>query len=167
MKKYLMSLALLGTFAAMSAKAEESYLYWFVDQSTGNQYNYTYAQLVAQQTNPAGDPIGLAAQKGGLVQSQSELGGGDSFTSAPFDMSGYGSGWSFFVELYNGENWLAQSATYSYEALAASSGFYKPMSAHGAAGTPTAFGTYNVPEPTSGLMMLLGVGLLALKRKKA
>lgn len=81
-------------------------------------------------------------------------------------------GASFYVELLNesGDS-LAQSASFTYSALL-DGGFFDvnhpgsiaPVNHTGAA----VFSGYTaVPEPTSGLLMLLGVAGLALRRRRA
>ena len=79
-------------------------------------------------------------------------------------------GLSFMVELGNWENgeWvmIAQSQSYTYAELAS----YIIQNWSGPDATPAiqpwvATG-YMVPEPSSGLLLLLGAGLLALRRKR-
>ena len=78
---------------------------------------------------------------------------------------------SFFIELYDGAgNWVGTTDAKSYDSLVASGAISSGLnpnftgvnSALGGAGS-----TYsNVPEPTSGLLMLVGLGALALRRRK-
>lgn len=76
---------------------------------------------------------------------------------------------SFYIELYKydsvAEQWnsLAVSDTVAYAQLAASGALTSSL-----VQIPTAWtgGTMHVPEPVSGVMGLVGLGLLALKRRK-
>lgn len=160
MKNILMSLALLGTFAAMSAKGD-SYLYWMTDlTSAGDLYkNADTAVLIATQT--AGTPgrvIGAAAIANGVTPRM-----------ASDSIANMGAGWSFYVELYQGNSWLGQSAAEDYKdynSAFAAGAIYKSLDPNGLA--KVSFTSFtNVPEPTSGLLVLLGVCGLALKRKRA
>lgn len=164
MKKLLMSLALLGTFAAMTAKGD-SYMYWMVKEaeaSTG-PLSFTTAELYAvldgQKVRAETDiPIStLAADSSGVSTARS---GGVALGDYARD------GWSFIVELYNGDAFVSQSSSPMTWAEVASAGaIYSPLNP-GGAGTAT-FTSFNVPEPTSGLLMLFGLCGLALKRKRA
>ena len=165
MKKLLMSLTLLGTFAAMSAKGD-SYLYWFVNQEDGGSSTlFNYAELsavdadgkktwlqttAAVQYSGAETGYGYDTVRNGQGISLSQLG----------DPTAY----SFLVELYAGESWKSQS-TLTYKAIYDAGGIYDHLAPTGA-GAAT-FTTFSVPEPTSGLLMLFGLCGLALKRKRA
>ena len=79
------------------------------------------------------------------------------------------SGLSFYIELFNaaGKS-VAKSDAVAYSALAdvISSGFNADFTGiNGGAFGGSA--SYSVPEPTSGLLMLIGMGALALRRRKA
>ena len=71
---------------------------------------------------------------------------------------------SFVVELFNESGtWLAQSAALSGSAAAAyiyNGGISAPPA------VPWTAGSFAIPEPTSGLLMLLGIAGLALRRKR-
>ena len=92
------------------------------------------------------------------------------------DNSAYGasgadlSALSFFVELYDASgNWVGQTTPQTYQSLvdsgAISSGLNPNFSGVNSA-VGGGSGSYSVPEPTSGLLMLVGLGALALRRRK-
>ena len=158
MKKLLMSLALVGTFAAMSAKGADSYMYWMV---SGAQYGDTgvYAQFVAADLYAVADGsktlIGSWATEGGPVSSTDK-------NVATWAVDGDMSGYSFLVELWNETSKLTEG-TLGY--VDVKNAIYTSLNPSGA-GVAT-FTSFNVPEPTSGLLMLIGLCGLALKRKRA
>ena len=79
---------------------------------------------------------------------------------------------SFAIELgnYNKGTWttLATSSSLAYSSLESAGYTYMPSAGDLALATLTAWAptTYSVPEPSSGLLMLLGASLLALKRRR-
>ena len=79
---------------------------------------------------------------------------------------------SFFVELYDASgNWLGQTTPQSYSDLLASgaisSGTLNPSFSGVNSAVGGGSGSYSIPEPTSGLLMLVGLGALALRRRRA
>ena len=88
-------------------------------------------------------------------------------TYAIADIGNDYSGKSYFIELYNGDQWLAASEHKSASMLADyifGDNSMSPVAAAAFGKGPT--GTYSVPEPTSGLLFLVGGMLLGLKRRR-
>lgn len=158
MKKLLMSLALVGSLAGMSAKAD-SYLYWMVDQSEVDvPFSFANAVIYGVDQKGTKEAIGAAVATGD--------GSINTAISTTIDFSGQV--WSsFLVELYQ-DDWMKASGTLPYSLEMA--GLYQSTLAGGTPKYPAKFTTFTagpVPEPTSGMLLLLGVCGLALKRKRA
>lgn len=145
MKKLLV----IAFVALCAVTSQASYLYWQVESSVANQYGAVGGVLMGSAT-AGGTATQIGAANIGTV------------TSSFLNDSSYN---SFYIELFNAEN----------ESVAVSKGMsYSDLAAMGAITTtlvtiPTAWtgGSYAAPEPTSGLLMLLGVAALGLKRRKA
>lgn len=175
MKKLLMSLALLGTFAAMSAKGD-SYIFWMADVSDTEKGDnekigkFSYANLVARAADGTtfvydlgygGDGSAAGVATTGVIPSSSL----EAFFAA------HGNDYqslTYAVELYNEDfSWMkGQSATVDWVTLASADAFYQSTLSGGAGKMVFDTFTYNAPEPTSGLLMLIGFCGLALKRKR-
>lgn len=89
------------------------------------------------------------------------------------DVSDYASGspeYAFIIELGNwdGSNWstLAVSETVSYNSLDANSHIDHVSGVNPNPITPWVATSYVVPEPTSGMLVLVGAALLALRRRR-
>ena len=159
MKKKL----ILGVAAMVCgiALAEDSYLYWQINQNEAEKpIEFAYAQVKATTADGdsyVGEAMGVTG--GGMATSAGPI-------NSVFDAATYGAGtgYSFVVELMNSEfDVIGESETFGYAAIAPY--IFSSMGQTGAsAWTVTAF---TVPEPTSGLLFLLGLAGLALRRKKA
>lgn len=156
------TLAIFGVLFALSAKAD--YIYWMIDTESAGAYNYTAAVLrnsdssISASINTSsaelGDYAGTLNER--IAYYQADVGG--FYSSVPGSVY---SGQSFFVELFNGNQWLAQSQLVTLTPANIYSG-----SVSTPASAPARFGSYNVPEPTSGLLFLIGGMLLGLKRRR-
>ena len=169
MKKLFVLTAALA--ACVAAKADETYqyLYWQVQPeqvAAGvDSYNAAYFYVL--------DGSDVKTAIGGTAWDSAQTAG--SRTSSPVigsvDLSGYATGgYSFLWELANmngtSDDVVGQSMKYSFSDLSA-----YLTSVKGGSNIPTqgvfAPSFYAVPEPTSGLLMLLGIAGLALRRKRA
>jgi len=160
MKKVLI-LAVAGLMA-VAAKADYSgvSLYWNVGGSE-IAANFTYAMLkytlnsdIGYMTvaTPAGDKSKVKATDGSTGSFFSNLGGKE-------DWAGY----SFIAEAYNADGLVGMSDSVLFGDLVDAYALYTDMGT----ATPYSFKiTTAVPEPTSGLLLLLGVAGLALRRKR-
>ena len=171
--KLINKLLIAATVAivAQVAAAEDSYLYWMVDQnvaySTGGNVEFAYARVNFGGTlNEASGAVDggtwLTMYSGGTstgataMNSTVATGGATQWGV----VQGYTSTDSFIFELYNESygvvGWNSVTASDLAKFL-------------GTASTP-ASGSYMltqvVPEPTSGLLMLFGLAGLALRRKR-
>lgn len=89
------------------------------------------------------------------------------------DVSAYASGspeYAFVIELgnYDGSNWsmLAVSETATYNDLSDSHNIIPAQDYNPVYATPWMPSSYVVPEPTSGMLVLVGAALLALRRRR-
>lgn len=159
MKKLLTILAI-----GFAIAANADYLYWMVDPGvTGTDisggektFDWTTAVLKYEEDN---EVMTLSKDDATLYNALN--------TYAIADIGNDYSGKSYFIELYNGDQWLAASEHKSASMLADyifGDNSMSPVAAAAFGKGPT--GTYSVPEPTSGLLFLVGGMLLGLKRRR-
>ncbi len=153
-------LIILVAVAGIAAHAD--YLYWMVGSNpqagetiTGDPTDFTWteAKLYAD-----GEAVSGATLTSDAWRQYQDLGGyayasiGDNYDAK-----------SFTIELFSGDQWLARSAAVSGSLLGQF--ITTGMSLNPVAGGWVAT-SYAVPEPTSGLLFLLGGMLLGLKRRR-
>lgn len=148
MKKLFLTVAVM--LAAMASQA--AYLLWQVDTTTANTWGASSAGLWASNGSTSTMISGTTAFDTQKAVDLSSLAGSPS-------------SYSFYIELMNSSGAVVgHSDTAKYSELAANIttdvlDFETVEVWHG--------GTYSVPEPTSGVLMLIGLAGLALKRRKA
>ncbi len=156
MKKVL----LLAAVAVGALTGSAGTLYWQVGDSGYTGSDAAYAALYA---TTAGSDAAM------LVDGDYSLANGNTGPFASDLGETTGATYSFFVELYNASGdtvFVGDSANYD---TLVSSGY---VSTSGVL-TPTYAGaswaavqTGSVPEPTSGVLLLVGAGMLALRRRR-
>ena len=166
--KSITSVLLFGALVASSAFADVEALYWQITSDKNPNISFTDAVLVG--INDADNSLKhfYADSEGGVYQ-QALSGGKTTDVIASIIDPSYAAGWSFYVELWNNDNgtWtLAGTANAdepaSYDTLKGSHQIRSTMSMDTALFTPTAV----IPEPTSGMLLLMGSALLALRRRR-
>ena len=180
MKKLI---AILAVALTTGAFADDSYLYWMLGSSvsltdakagttTADFTGYKYAKIGMVDSSGAAQgyltlytPSDLSTGSAAILRDASA-----SVTSyAKLSANASTSGYSYYIELLNDAGTFVgrSSQTLDYAGLSSyitSFGVSTPASA---AWSPSSFTTAAIPEPTSGLLLLLGLAGLALKRKRA
>lgn len=148
---------IIFTFVAgIAMVASADVLYWMVDnplEIDGVQTTWTSAAFFQESTQ-------LSKWD---AEDMSDFG----YATANIDRSvaGYDSA-SYFIELYNDQNAvIAKSSAIAYSSIANS--FFSPIASPSSITFQASAGSFsNVPEPTSGLLFLIGGVLLGLKRRR-
>ena len=166
MKKMLVLAALAAGLAAYAEDTAYQCLYWQVqaDKVAENVPGYNVAYFYALDGDDVRHAIGVT----GWETAQTAGSRVNSEIVGTADLSGYASGYSFLMELAYwdegvGAAVVGKSGTFAFSDLSA-----YMTSVPGGSGIPTqgVFApTFTVPEPTSGLLMLLGLAGLALRRR--
>lgn len=150
MKKLLV----IAFTALCAASSQAAYLYWQVDSSKASTYEAQFANLYSGETLIGSAKVG---------------------TVTATDIGSYT---SFYIELYNySSEKVATGNEWSYTELANQGAITDTLVSIPQAWTGGTFTAYNpgggggegggsVPEPTSGLLMLIGMAALSLKRRK-
>ena len=170
MKNTKMFAALLA-LAAVPALADVEALYWQVTSDMNPQpIVFQSAAMVADNGSTKvylNDFNGNAWQRANADKITTE-------TIASMWSDTYASGYTFYIELMNkdeGGNWYTAGSVnnidgtnWSYNDIKANIFSSSSMAMNLA--TPLTSGTAHIPEPTSGLLMLVGGALLALRRRR-
>ena len=181
MKKLIMALAVVATAAAVQAasfdwKTSATGLMYAAgsttDKITGTAYIFA-AESTTQQSVLDAFVAGGTWTTGNLGNKSVAAGKITATNGEAFNYGTAGNDYNFYVALLNGENLYISDTVkltagdVGYEQ--ASFNFKNSSQAAAmASSTFTAGGWYTaVPEPTSGLLLLLGMAGLALKRKRA
>ena len=165
----LMMLALALTLAH-AASAEESYLLWMVDGTkTGDiQYNAVAVTAFKGDDVASGSLLTLYYGNGNPVDGN-KLAWDSDYSGLPLYASLAGvasSSYSYVVELFYGDALVGQSEALGYASAETAGQIARATSAGSLPGlatwSPASFRP--VPEPTSALLALVGLGALALRR---
>lgn len=157
----------LACAAVLGLVASADTLYWQVDTSADNAYapiknqTFSYAKLYATDGTTTTELASVAAEADGKTMKPTLT-----------DLGVYGSNtYSFYVELLNYADGVSTSVytqpyASTYNELV-SAGYVSTQ----AMATPEGFalGGFNgaaVPEPTSGVLLLIGGAMLALRRRR-
>ena len=169
MKKLIFSLALI---ASAVASADDSYIYWMVDSA---RTDYTHARIYAA----SGDTQNyLTIYDSGFDSAYTEKagiedGGGSVLQETVADFRANGEGFyaalgsntaadTFIIELWNDSQFVGQS---SLDASSLAQYVYHG----GTSPAPVSMWapqSFIIPEPSSGLLMLVGCAVLGLRRRR-
>ena len=163
--------------SAASQERSQDYAYAILRATTGTSATDGKQYYVSENINAGGANVGAAIGRstfdstyvGGVMDAAKILAwdtSGTAYGSSGADLSAL----SFFVELYDSAgNWVGEtSPVQAYSTLVSNgtiSGF--DASFKGVNAALGSSGVQTVPEPTSGLLMLVGLGALALRRRRA
>lgn len=159
-----MVLAAIAFSASLAFADISNYFYWGIDASMPD---FDYAVLTWTLENGTSGYASDAAGDSGDIYFGMEKGAEGGMLAQIG--SGNLAGSSYSVELFDAnDNSIYQSEAFAYAAIAGSGNFfYTDMDPNLIGTTPYLFSTGAVPEPTSGLLMLVGLGAMALKRRRA
>lgn len=164
--KSLLLTAAIGIGSAALADGTSSYMYWMLsDMPEDTPAAWTYAKVKVVGAADAEIAAGLSyltAYTSGAQMFGKENDGTYDYISSTLATIGsqyLDSSYKFIVELYNdSDDIMAYSAAIMGNNVIAGS---SPIGL-----TDNAFGGAHIPEPTSGLLALLGFGVLALRRRR-
>ena len=159
MKNKILTLV-FGIAVATAARSE--ILYWTVENYTnGTSYNgWNYAKIFSSDGTKPGAVLETFGDDGsGFVQKKAQSGIYSSIDT------NYSTDTSFYIELYNEKEGPAVAWSYLVKKSDLSS-FVDQGSSFASTPRSAGYGFTVVPEPTSGLMLLLGAAMLGLRRKR-
>jgi len=172
-KRFISRLALVAVAALFvhAASAEEEVLYFLIDDPTfadGTKPTYDYVMVALSDggtpPNPSGDYLTLYG--GGGTAQGSVL---DAGSTAPVyvGLGKYSPTDSILFELwFDSPEGSWERVAYSSASLANLSSYLVNSMGQGGAVPYVVSTVHAVPEPTSGLLVLLGAAVLALRRKR-
>lgn len=163
MKKALFVVALIGSMVASADT--DSYLYWMVGDGAPA---YTTAKIrdisgadayLTSYYSPGGTVIGTdgTVVPKSVVDAQATWGDG---MYAAVDSNNLPQ--TFIVELWNGDSFAGQSTMSQSAAMQYIYGGGMSMPSL----SPATFSSFSIPEPSSGLLMLVGCAVLGLRRRR-
>ena len=171
--KTIKNILAMLTVSALALPSLASYVFQW--QLEGDWQSYDYAVIAAYDNiNREGAAVGYLYNANNASAASSDAPLADLANASFAEKGGLGvadvtylsanSGYYYWVEMHGAT--LAYSYTYyTYESLIAG---FEYQTGTAAATTPaTRSVTVLIPEPTSALLMLVGMGLLALRRKRA
>ena len=163
--KVLLTVSVLTGAAAV--RADYATIYWRVDPSVEDTFSYAYAGITyAPSVNGLGSDYLDNAVWGADEMTKATVIQDGIQVSTPGEASSY-DGYSFRIDLFDGEyNLLAFSKVETLASLENS--WHAVASGTGTKADGVWVGTTftAVPEPTSGMLFLLGLASLALRRKR-
>ena len=172
MKRILTMLVMAVVALALQAEDDLAgrYLYWMINAPAKDSVDYAYAVIVAHYGDGKEDALAFVVDESGekgKVIPRDDLyapkGPHQYYTEIP---AGEAESLSFIVELWNSELvGVRKSQQVTLADLVDTGYIYSEM---GTAGIkePYVFNAYFIPEPSGGLLVLLGLGALALRRKR-
>lgn len=174
--KKTFTFALLMACSAAFAGDSDSYLYWMVDNAASGKdiASGSYTTKISYQSGNTwtwaqqGNYLDLADSEGTKIDDSvpvtATIGDGADNMSYFSDVSKVGNAYYFFVELWNDEKLVGVSDALAYSL--AGIGSLEGMGTPATLNSFASFSTAPIPEPTSGMMLLLGVAALALRRRR-
>ena len=190
MKKLFLMVCAVSTLTALAA--EDSYLYWMVEDSItvldaqGGAVDFSWDKVTAKvvaydastwRPGESGTLLSLYAQNqsgGGLVAVNGvnvvSLTGDNSpyYAGIGANVRGDSGAWSYFIELYNDNTFFARSLEGLDYVTARGADYLMGSDLKPGAGlwSVSQFTTVPAPEPNSAILLLIGCAALALRRRK-